>query len=280
MKSFIYILEPITNLHVGNGDINYNIIDNEVERDINGYPVINASGIKGAFRQFIKNSKYKDKDVDFFGSVANNGNDKTKTPGKLKFYSGECLGITMRNQEGDSPYSLVTTKAMLKRFKEMNIIMKNKESEKWKEFIDDLKDGESYKVSENDLNVEGVKVCDKDEEISNAIYKFFKIFNPDTANNTVILPHKQFINIPLPVLARNKLENSISNNLWYEEYVPYHSLFFVCVSSEDNELINEFDIAVNGEIIQFGGNATIGYGLTRVTSIFKGGDNNEQKNNK
>ena len=41
MKSIVYILETITNLHVGNGDINYNIIDNEVEKDLNGYPIIN-----------------------------------------------------------------------------------------------------------------------------------------------------------------------------------------------------------------------------------------------
>ena len=46
MKSIIYILEPITNLHVGNGDINYNIIDNEVEKDpLTNYPMINSSGI-------------------------------------------------------------------------------------------------------------------------------------------------------------------------------------------------------------------------------------------
>ena len=33
MNAMILRLECLTNLHVGNGDVNYNIIDNEVERD-------------------------------------------------------------------------------------------------------------------------------------------------------------------------------------------------------------------------------------------------------
>ena len=71
MKSIVYILEPITNLHVGNGDINYNIIDNEVEKDpLTNYPIINSSGVKGAFRQFIQNNSKIDKkvEIDIFGS--------------------------------------------------------------------------------------------------------------------------------------------------------------------------------------------------------------------
>ena len=74
--------------------------------------------------------------------------------------------------------------------------------------------------------------------------------------------------------ARNVLENGISKNIWYEEYVPYHSLFFVCVNCEDDDLLNKFDAAVDNEIVQFGGNATIGYGLTRIKSLAKGGDKN------
>ena len=43
MAAIIVNLECITNMHVGNGDVNYNIIDNEVEKDpITGYPTINA----------------------------------------------------------------------------------------------------------------------------------------------------------------------------------------------------------------------------------------------
>ena len=43
MNAYIVQLQCITNMHVGNGDVNYNIIDNEVEKDpVTNYPVINA----------------------------------------------------------------------------------------------------------------------------------------------------------------------------------------------------------------------------------------------
>ena len=45
MSAIILKLKCITNLHVGNGEVNYTIIDNEVEKDpVTGYPIINASG--------------------------------------------------------------------------------------------------------------------------------------------------------------------------------------------------------------------------------------------
>lgn len=55
MKAKIFVIECLTNLHVGNGDVNFNIIDNEVERDVvTGFPTINSSGVKGALRAFFE----------------------------------------------------------------------------------------------------------------------------------------------------------------------------------------------------------------------------------
>ena len=66
----------------------------------------------------------------------------------------------------------------------------------------------------------------------------------------------------LPVIARNKLDNGKSKNLWYEEYVPHHSKFWMLVLSPNGE----FDLDIN-EPIQFGGNASVGYGYTSVTKM-------------
>lgn len=56
MIAKLFKVECITNLHVGNGDVNYNIIDNEVEKDpVTNCPTMNASGIKGAIREFFVN---------------------------------------------------------------------------------------------------------------------------------------------------------------------------------------------------------------------------------
>ena len=55
MNIAFYKIECLTNLHVGSGEINYNIVDNEVEKDaITNLPVIHASGVKGALRDALK----------------------------------------------------------------------------------------------------------------------------------------------------------------------------------------------------------------------------------
>jgi CRISPR-associated protein Cmr4 len=72
MKSYLYKIECLTNLHVGSGDANYSIVDNEVEKDeVLGSPVIHASGVKGALRDFAETSGITNI-VEIFGSPAEN----------------------------------------------------------------------------------------------------------------------------------------------------------------------------------------------------------------
>jgi len=52
MKIELYTIKCLTNLHVGSGDINFNVIDNQVQRDsVTNLPNINSSSLKGAFRE-------------------------------------------------------------------------------------------------------------------------------------------------------------------------------------------------------------------------------------
>jgi len=89
----------------------------------------------------------------------------------------------------------------------------------------------------------------------------------------------------LPVVARNHLENGISQNLWYEEIVPHQSYFFtfrlspeVSVDEKSDEKekthaekIERFDIlfdkSLSENIIQIGANASIGYGFCELKSL-------------
>ena len=75
--------------------------------------------------------------------------------------------------------------------------------------------------------------------------------------------------ISLPIVARNHLENGKSVNLWYEEIVPHESLFFLYMLSNrtpsgDRSLERLLKLIDDNPLIQFGGNMTIGNGLTRV----------------
>ena len=70
-------------------------------------------------------------------------------------------------------------------------------------------------------------------------------------------------------MARNCLENGISKNLWYEEIVPHHTTFVfpVVVQNNETDTLKSFKSAIDGQIVQFGGNASIGYGLCLLTAV-------------
>ncbi len=52
MNTTLLKMECLTDLHVDSGESNYNIIDNEVQKDLNGNPTVHSSGIKGAMREY------------------------------------------------------------------------------------------------------------------------------------------------------------------------------------------------------------------------------------
>jgi CRISPR-associated RAMP protein, cmr4 family len=237
MKAKILVIECLTNLHVGNGDVNFNIIDNEVERDVvTGFPTINSSGVKGALRAFFEENKLSDIN-EIFGSE-----DKgITTSGSLKFLSANLLALPIRSiSGGDKPYSIHAPKTACKDFKQMiaNFQLENVS-------IADIKGG--------------------DEKI------------------TLDEDNSCFEKYGLPVIARNSVGEQ--TNLWYEEVVPHKSIFYFAVvasTSEADSLLDVFTESVRGKIIQFGANASVGYGLCKVIKVISGneeGANNGQEQN-
>jgi len=74
----------------------------------------------------------------------------------------------------------------------------------------------------------------------------------------------------LPVIARNYLKNGISENLWHEQVVPRESYFiFMVLAPDGHPDLAAFDKLIDGQVIQVGGNATIGYGLCLFKKIKK-----------
>lgn len=254
MKARIYILDCLTNLHVGSGESNFNIIDNEVERDVlTGSPVINASSVKGALREYFervlkvepavqehpetdqnqKESQTNPVVKDIFGGE---GNDTS--PGKLRFLAAELLALA-RPGQGNQLFELAVPESS---FRELQT--------KAKAF------GVAFDFKElpdfcKDLDLSHVKsVSDKE----------FRTFT-----------------FSLPVLTRNKLEDGTSKHVWHEEVVPHKSLFFLPVFSEDEVAMTEFDKRFKeGTIVQFGGNASIGYGLCQVKKVYGGAANGQE----
>ncbi|MDE7313791.1 MAG: hypothetical protein K2N87_19570 [Eubacterium sp.] len=244
MAAIMFKMKCITNLHVGGGDVNYNLIDNEVERDmITGYPVIHASGVKGALREYFCNESVSAGEIDEIFGRGTQGQNET-TPGKLKFMEAAMLAVPARASGGKRAYYLVSTQEALDNYAECLDVFWKKGKDKWMPKPDEVA-GRS---------VEGISLSSSVRILDEEIH---------------ILSEKDFNKISLPVIARNKLENGISKNLWYEEVVPHQSVFYFTVlannSKEDEALLNRFKDQVKDKVVQFGANASIGYGLCKIT---------------
>lgn len=244
MKAIIYKITCLTNLHVGNGESNFDIIDNAVEKDpVTGLPTINSSGIKGALRQYFKEKGVENCIItSIFGSDQKTAQEQDKArsiPGKVKFYQADLLARPTRASVGGKTNYMVTSEEAIGIYDTKAAVFRAKS----------ISRGHCV---DNEIGIEG---------ISHQCVQNIGIID----QQTVILADSTLRDLPLPVLARNQLDNGISKNLWYEQVVPHKSIFTFAVSSDDEDVLKRFaEVLKNEAYIQFGGNATIGYGLCRV----------------
>jgi len=70
IKYHLFMIETVSNMHVGSGDSNFGVVDNLVQRDpATTYPYISSSSLKGALREHFESNNV-DKNVieAIFGS--------------------------------------------------------------------------------------------------------------------------------------------------------------------------------------------------------------------
>lgn len=253
MEVCVLKLKCLTNMQMGGGDVNYNVVDIEVEKDpVTGYPTMNASGVKGALREYFSRRSPEElgqdtpeqvqKVVDrLFGS----GSDKKGGAGALKIMSGDLLARAMRASSGAEPFYLVSTREAL-RLVENKVFAFTGKHLPWEKAVS----GETSPMAEG-----------------------FSLKEPRTLSKETVylMEEREFSAVSLPCFARNYLENGVSKNLWYEEVVPHQSVFVLVVASEDKDALTFFRNSVEGKVIQFGGNASVGCGYCKVTQIPLGG---------
>ena len=257
MVAHLYRLECLTNLHVGSGEANYNIIDKEVERDpITGYPIIHASGIKGALREYFTENKLLDeaKINDIFGKPSS---ATEFGAGSYKFFDAHLLSRPMRvgGSNAAIPSVSVTADDLLRDFltqtanfginKYTNVNLPKLTFDKDINFL---------------TNVGSITIEDETVGVLDTNYA--------AAAATILASEfavaKNLSGYALPVVAHNKLEHGESKNLWYEEYVPHGSVFWFMVLTPDEK--NELNLE-NQTMLQFGANASIGYGFVKITKL-------------
>jgi CRISPR-associated protein Cmr4 len=273
MKVELYTIETLSNLHVGSGDINFDIIDNQVQRDaVTNLPNINASSLKGAFREAFSKEDGSKALVEYIFGPDNTSNDSHQT-GAYSFFEAQLLTRPVRSNV--KAYFNATSPAVIKNFLEVienfNIEFDPTLTEALQKFASLKVESSSPLIFENRSNAiledDKAKVSDFD---TTALQEFL-------GENLALFSDEDFKKLDLPVLARNALENGISQNLWYEEVVPKKTKFFFFIAKPDNvdekdaKKIAGFENRFNseGSMVQFGANKSIGYGFSKVTKASK-----------
>jgi len=259
MKTQMYQIEFITNAHIGSGGTNFDIIDNQVQKDsITNLAIIHSSSLKGALREHFKESNF----VEFIFGSDNKSSDAKQ--GSCIFF--EAFMLTRPVRSNNKVYFNVTAPFILKMFidylKEFKLDYQ--EVEDFYNKIKDVKEGYIFENLENTY-LEDIKAEYKNINIPT-------ILGEDVA----ILSDKNFKNLALPVIARNNLENGKSQNLWYEEIIPKKSKFIFFIAKPDENELDEADKEKltkflqridKDRVVQFGANKTIGFGFANVKAI-------------
>jgi len=289
-----------SSLHCGSGT-SLGVIDLPIQREkYTDYPVCQASGIKGVVREWFEN-KYGDKDPKIKYTFGPDFSDKKEESdafaGAATFTDARLLLFPVRSLNGVFAYT--TSRFALSRLKR-DLQMARENSITWKE-PDDLGD----KI----LGVSGSKIVDNQNKVvleeytfdfqpddsvkaiaewiaANAIPKGseYDFWRNKVKTDLLILPEnafRDFVKLSTEVQARIRINNETKTvdigALFYEEALPTDSLLYSVVMAHDaaNATLKAEEIMnllteIDGNRLQFGGDATIGKGIVNV-NLLKGG---------
>ena len=257
----LYRIKTKTNMHVGSGDTTFGVIDNKVQRDVlTNYPIIHSSSLKGALREYFK--EYNDSIVDYiFGSKPKD--NENQTSGKYRFFDANLLSYPVRSDK--KLFYRATTSSIIKKFLER---MREFHLENNFSALEKLENVSESGTLRNDGNIEiedfKVNHLLSPELTGPELKQIEKLLG----DKVVLFNEDDFKTIieDLPVVARNHLVNGESKNLWYEEIVPRETKFYFFVGIGTEKEV-EFNDGIQGDLVQIGGNASIGYGFSSITKI-------------
>lgn len=276
MKTNLYVITTMSNMHVGSGEYNTGVIDNLVQRDvINEYPNINSSSLKGAIREYFDSCDDIEQKDDFvktvFGSSPKDKKENMKQ-GSFRFFEANILSYPIRSDKAAylRAVSLDVIKELLIKIKEFGISESDIKNQK-------IALEELCQITVNEgmpivftPNLNGAIIEDFDliaqvcatlsETATKQITKMF-------GKRIVLLHNADFARLcgtnRLPVISRNYLESGESKNLWYEEVVPrFTQFYFTVIEDEIND--KTFEQHISSSLIQIGGNSSIGYGFSKI----------------
>lgn len=247
-----YLIECLTNMHVGIGGTNYDIVDKAVQKDVTtGFPTIFSSSLKGALKEYCK---YNGLDSSSLKYIFGDDDKRESNVGNYKFMPADMLSFPVRAK--GIPFYNATAKELVEQINNMgsafgigNVIS----------FAEDAKQ-QSPKTSKENQQLEDYTSVGGLNTSNGHIGKNIAVFH---------CADLQHITNGLPVIARNNLGEN--KNLWYEEVVPKATrfVFFVKAEDSDNERLAKFEKIITSENnpVQIGANGSVGYGYCKITKI-------------
>jgi CRISPR-associated protein Cmr4 len=296
IDSKLFIYRAISPLHCGAAEGSGGI-DLPVARErTTGHPIIPASSLKGVWRDCCKSFWPEKEEVKIaFGSdpEAGDANKKRFYAGCLGFTDAQILFLPVRASSGT--FAMITCPLQVRRYIELRCLSG----------LADRKDGgmEIYGPAENTFSPlskkhpfsrNGALIFLEDEELEISTVatvtsdKWIASLPsgsdiPERLRKRTALVSdevfKWFCRNGLEVVAHNILkEGKQSDNLWYEEVVPYDSIFFSLVLTSPPHQSGEERTNDNGKYLkklantivpffQVGGHETTGRGLMEVTLL-------------
>lgn len=263
-----YLITCLTNMHVGAGGTNYDVIDNQVQRDVTtNLPTINASSLKGALREFFKNKWGEGKDEDkedklnhIFGKKDGGG------IGYYNFFSADLISLPVRAK--NKAFYNATSPFLLDRINDLakNLLVgRVKNNGETTKKIDVIKTINNKETAENNApkTANGNDLLEDWKATSG-----LTLADKNIGNNIALFSESDFKRLAkkLPVIARNQLDNGESKNLFYEEVVPRETRFVFFVV-QDDKFNKDFEDELKNDVIQIGANGSIGYGFCKITNI-------------
>lgn len=298
MSSFneLYSLRALTHLHPGSGDTGYGHVDKMVQRDpLDGLPTIFPSSLKGAFRELLEgalppkttaaNGKAINEDHPFVEHVFGTGvkavrdtarADEARHQGRYRFHQAYLLSLPVRSNS--RPFyrasSPVIAAELLERASTMELTfskeqlealewMKAQKVEPKKPQVFPLDSGNIFNLWLEDYQATAAQDFNYQGTLEAIFGEGLALFHHDDLKK---------MGKNLPVIARNYLENGISQNLWYEEIIPRETRFYFILQGEAHDSELDFAKAMASQVqpanqVQIGANATVGYGLCQLIPL-------------
>jgi len=223
---------------------------------------MNGSSLKGALNEFMAQRLNKDSDflITVFGvdKIADDKNDRKKETqkGAYSFFDAKLLSIPV--QANNRLFYRATSPGVLADFvKQMNLF-----DIEYKSFNIPFNLSKPVVFTEQNTGLGNYTASkqDKNEDIE----RLEKLLGEDIA----LFNDADFKELcdddNLPIIARNKLKDGESQNLWYEQIVPQEAIFYSIFLGQDN---SNLETLLEGKIVQIGANATIGMGYCEFKQL-------------